>query len=190
MITGSARTVNDFDIHAALCECEDLLVQFGGHTHAAGLSLLPENLTAFQERFEEVVQRCIQVEDLLIKQHIDAGIHLNQVYLPGESFAKIPRFMRVLQEFEPFGPGNMKPVFLFKQVYSHSYLLLKEAHLKLKIQQVDSPVKLDAIGFNMAEHSNTVSLGLAYDLACTFETSTFRDKTTLQLMIKDLRPTV
>ena len=189
MVTGSARTVNDFDIHAALCACEDLLEQFGGHTHAAGLSLLPENLVAFQERFEEVVQRSIKEEDLLIKQHIDASIHLNQVYLPGESFDKIPRFMRVLQEFEPFGPGNMKPVFLFKQVYSHSNLLLKEAHLKLKIQQVDSLVKLDAIGFNMAEHSNTVSLGLAYDLACTFETSTFRDKTTLQLMIKDLRPT-
>jgi single-stranded-DNA-specific exonuclease len=67
---------------------------------------------------------------------------------------------------------------------------LKEAHLKLQVQQKDSPVKLDAIGFNMAEHANTVSFGMAYDLACTFEVSTFRDKTTLQLMIKDLRPTV
>jgi len=189
MISGSARTVNDFDLHEALIKCSDLLTQFGGHTHAAGLSMLPENLLAFSERFDRVVRESISDEDKNPHQTIDAMLSLEDIYLPGEPRLKIPKFYRVLSEFEPFGPGNMKPVFWMQNVYSHQVSVLKEAHLKLKVKQENTNLMLDAIGFGCGEKETIAAFGLSYSLACTFDVNVFRDVSTLQLLIKDLRST-
>jgi single-stranded-DNA-specific exonuclease len=189
MISGSARTVNDFDLHEALIKCSDLLVQFGGHTHAAGLSLLPENLAAFTEMFDRVVRESISEKDKNPIQLIDAHLSLSEIYLPTESPFTIPKFYRILSKFEPFGPGNMKPVFMLKEVYSDQVAVLKDAHLKLKVKQENVTVKLDAIGFGLAKKEPLVTFGLAYELACTFDVNVFRDVSTLQLVIKDIKST-
>ena len=189
MISGSARTVNDFDLHEALIKCSDLLVQFGGHTHAAGLSLLPENLAAFTEMFDRVVRESITEKDKNPIQLIDAQLSLSEIYLPTESLFTIPKFYRILSKFEPFGPGNMKPVFMLKEVYSDQVAVLKDAHLKLKVKQENIPVKLDAIGFGLAKKEPLVTFGLAYELACTFDVNVFRDVSRLQLVIKDIKST-
>jgi single-stranded-DNA-specific exonuclease len=187
MISGSARTVNDFDLHEALIKCSDLLVQFGGHTHAAGLSLLPENLAAFTEMFDRVVRESISEKDKNPIQLIDAQLSLSEIYLPTESLFTIPKFYRILSKFEPFGPGNMKPVFMLKEVYSDQVSVLKDAHLKLKVKQENIPVKMDAIGFGLAKKEPLVTFGMAYELACTFDVNVFRDVSTLQLIIKDIK---
>ena len=189
MISGSARTVNDFDLHEALIKCSDLLVQFGGHTHAAGLSLLPENLAAFTEMFDRVVRESISEKDKNPIQLIDAQLSLSEIYLPTESLFTIPKFYRILSKFEPFGPGNMKPVFMLKEVYSDQVSVLKDAHLKLKVKQENIPVKMDAIGFGLAKKEPLVTFGMAYELACTFDVNVFRDVSTLQLIIKDIKST-
>ena len=189
IISGSARTVNDFDLHEALIKCSDLLVQFGGHTHAAGLSLLPENLAAFTEMFDRVVRESISEKDKNPIQLIDAQLSLSEIYLPNESLFTIPKFYRILSKFEPFGPGNMKPVFLLKEVYSDQVSILKDAHLKLKVKQENCPLKLDAIGFGLAKKEPLVTFGMAYELACTLDVNVFRDVSTLQLIIKDIKST-
>ena len=188
VISGSARTVNNFDLHEALIKCSDLLTQFGGHTHAAGLSLIPENLIAFSERFDRVVRESISDEDKHPHQAIDAMLSLEEVYLPGEPLLKIPKFYRVLSEFEPFGPGNMKPVFWMQNVYSHKISVLKETHLKLRVKQENTDRMLDAIGFGLGNKETIAAFGLPFSLACTFDVNVFRDVSTLQLMIKDIKP--
>jgi single-stranded-DNA-specific exonuclease len=187
VISGSARTVNNFDLHEALIKCSDLLTQFGGHTHAAGLSLLPENLLAFSERFDRVVRESISDEDKNPHQAIDAMLSLEEVYLTGEPRLKIPKFYRVLSEFEPFGPGNMKPVFWMQNVYSHQISVLKETHLKLRVKQENTDLMLDAIGFGLGNKETIAAFGLPFSIACTFDVNVFRDVSTLQLMIKDIK---
>ena len=185
--TGSARTVNDFDIHAAISSCSHLLDQFGGHTHAAGLTLPLENVTAFQEEFERVVQNTILKEDELPIQQIDLEISLAEIFAEHENRMKIPRLKRIIDQFEPTGPGNMKPIFMAKNCYATESIILGEKHLKLSITQSDSDVQIPAIGFNLASKEALVAKGLAFDIAFTLESNTWKNKTTLQLNIKDIK---
>ncbi len=150
--------------------------------------MLPENLLAFSERFDRVVRESISDEDKHPHQAIDAMLSLEEVYLPGEPRLKIPKFYRVLSEFEPFGPGNMKPVFWMQNVYSHQISVLKEAHLKLRVKQENTDLMLDAIGFGIGNKETIAAFGLPFSLACTFDVNVFRDVSTLQLMIKDIKP--
>lgn len=189
-ITGSARSVEGFDIHAALVECQDLLEQFGGHTHAAGLTLLPENLEAFKQLFEEVVHRRIDPALLTESQEIDLELDFDQIFMQGEDRLKIPRLKRILRQFEPHGPGNMKPVFISKNVFSTQVRLLKDAHLKVSMVQPEFDVVLEGIGFNMPEKQDSVSSGIPFDVVYTLEINRWNGRETLQLNIKDLRETV
>jgi len=190
MITGSARTVNNFDIHEALIECEDLLEQFGGHKHAAGMTLSKENLTAFQSKFEEVVGKRIDVEDLAPIEKVDIELNFNEIFTSEENRMKIPRLKRILNQLEPHGPGNMKPVFISKNVFSKDIRILKDEHLKLTLTQPTSDVVLEAIGFNMAEKIDLVANGIPFDILYTLETNTWNNRETLQLNIKDIRSTI
>jgi single-stranded-DNA-specific exonuclease len=185
--TGSARTVNDFDIHAAIATCSHLLEQFGGHTHAAGLTLNLENVAEFQDAFEQYVQKNLTQEDLFPTQSIDLEISLTELFAAHENRMKIPRLKRILDQFEPFGPGNMKPVFLATNCYATDVKILGESHLKLVITQPNTDLQIPAIGFNCADKEELVAKGLAFDLAFTLETNTWKNKSTLQLNIKDLR---
>ena len=122
-VAGSARSVYGYDLYEALCGCSDLLIQFGGHKFAAGLTMQPHNLEAFVNRFEEVVSATIKPEQLIQQINIDAELHLSQLE---------PKFFRLLKMFAPFGPENMSPVFLSKNVYvSGAAGLVGENHIKM-----------------------------------------------------------
>jgi single-stranded-DNA-specific exonuclease len=190
MLTGSARTVNDFDIHETLVKCEDLLEKFGGHTHAAGLTIRKENIKSFQERFEEVVTASIKMEDLSPFEHVDKEIHFIDIFKTNEPLQSLPRLKRVLDQLEPHGPGNMKPVFLTKNVYSVAAKVLKEKHLKLTLTQPNCNFSIEAIGFNLADKLDLIASGMPADIIYTLESNTWHGKTTLQLNVKDIRETV
>jgi single-stranded-DNA-specific exonuclease len=185
--TGSARTVNDFDLYGALCECADHLEQFGGHRHAAGMTMSLENVEPFIEQFEAVVQRSISQEDEFPTVKIDLEVEFNQIFKNDENRTKVPQFKRDLARFEPHGPGNMTPVFMARNVYSRDFRILKDAHLKLLVTQPQYNIAIDAIAFNMADKEDLITHGMPYDIAFTLEINAWNGKETLQLNIKDIR---
>jgi single-stranded-DNA-specific exonuclease len=190
MITGSARSIANFNLYEALEACADLLSQFGGHSHAAGLTLEEENLNPFIAKFESEVCKRIDLSNHLPIQEIDLELNFGDIFQPTEDRMKIPRLKKILDHFEPHGPGNMKPVFLAQNIFSKEARILKEKHLKLNIAQPDCDVALDAIGFNLAEKELLTAKGIPYQLAFTMETNIFREKETLQLNVKDIREIV
>lgn len=190
LVTGSARSVRDFDIHEALQQCEDLLEQFGGHKYAAGLTMKPENLEAFKDRFEEVVAASIQKSQLIEQQNVDIEIDFDQIFGQNENRMKVPRLKRILNQFEPHGPGNMKPVFVSKNVFSTDLRILKEQHLKLSMTQPEHDVIIEGIGFNLADKLDNVSSGIPFDVLYTIEINRWNNRETIQLNIKDIRESV
>ncbi|KAA5546386.1 single-stranded-DNA-specific exonuclease RecJ [Adhaeribacter rhizoryzae] len=176
--SGSARSVHGFDVHSAILECSDLLEQFGGHMYAAGLTLPVENIPAFRERFEAVVSRTITEEQLIPQIEIDTPIRLRQI---------TPNFLKIVKQMEPFGPGNMGPVFMSECVYdTGACRVVGETHLKLKIMQEDSH-QLDAIAFGMADYYPRILKGIPFDVCYCVEENVYRGVTSLQLRIKDIR---
>ena len=178
--TGSARSVKDFDVHAAIEACADLLEQFGGHKYAAGLTLKLENVAAFQQRFEEVVSATIEEYMLTPEIEIDAEITLEEI---------TPKFYRILKQFEPFGPGNMSPVFLTKELVDKGYSrVVGTNHLKLDVQSVhNSKLSFPAIAFGQANHFEEISTKKIFDACYAIEENEFNGNITLQLNIKDLK---
>lgn len=189
-LTGSARTINQFDIYAAITECSDLLEQYGGHTYAAGLTMQKENFEAFRMRFENIVQSKLSIEDQIPSEVVDLELDFNSIFEDQENRMQVPKLKRILSQMEPHGPGNMKPLFYSKNVFSTSVRVLKEAHLKLQVTQPSSDVVMDAIGFNIAHKLDEVAEGVPFEMLYTLETNTWNEKTTLQLNIKDLRAMV
>lgn len=190
LVTGSARSIKDFNVYDAISECSDLLEQFGGHKFAAGLTMKPENVEEFKVKFEKVSARSITKEMLIEEQDVDIEIEFNEIFKPEENRLKIPQLKRILRQFEPHGPGNMKPVFLSKNVYSTDVRALKDVHLKLSITQPEYDVVIEGIGFNLGEKLDLVASGMPFDLVYTLEINKWRDRETLQLNIKDIRETV
>lgn len=188
--TGSARSVDSFNVYDAIHECGHLLTQFGGHHHAAGLTLPLENVEAFSYAFDEIVRTRLVWEEETPELVIDQEIRLHQLFIAGESLGQVPRIMKMLSHMEPFGPGNSKPVFCVRSVYASASRVLKEAHLKLDIMDPISGITIPAIGFNMADKADFVAAGCAFDCAFTLETNTWNNKTTLQLQVRDIRPVV
>jgi len=186
LIGGSARSVSNFDLYKALTACEDLLEQFGGHQHAAGMTLKKENLELFRKRFDEVVKKNLNVESKLPIQEIDIHINLNEIH-GDEEYYKIPRLKRIIESFEPHGPGNMKPVFYSNNLFASDSRLLKEVHLKLKVIQPNSKLSYDAIGFNLAHKELETVSGVPFEMAYTLETNEFNGKKSIQFNIKDIR---
>ncbi len=178
MATGSARSVDGFDVYEAIAKCSDLLEQFGGHTYAAGLTMKLENIKAFQERFEQVVSCDIRQEDLIPKLDVDLKIELSQIN---------QKFYNILKQLAPFGPGNMDPVFISENVRDDgSAKLLKDQHLKLRISQ-DGFNTIEAIGFNMVEPFKRVSKGEPFNICYHIYENEFNGKKSLQLFIKDIK---
>lgn len=178
VVTGSARSIKNFDIHAALCKCEDLLIQFGGHAAAAGLSLRPELLDEFTQRFEAVAGASLREEDLQETLEIDLEIELP---------ALNDKFYRILKQFAPFGPGNMSPVFLSKGLTDDgSARIVGANHLKARFGKPGQPY-FDAIAFGMADHYPLISEGLPCDVCYSLEENHWNGRVTLQWNIKDIR---
>lgn len=186
-ITGSARSVRGFDVYQALLQCEHTLEQFGGHAFAAGLTLLPEQLEGFQQTFDQVVQQTITYKEETEEIHIDFEVKFSDLFISGESVAQVPRLYKMIDELEPFGPENLQPVFLVRNVYSNHYKILKDAHLKLSIFDPSCGISLDGIGFNLADKEQFVAAGCSFDVLFTLDKNTWNNQTSLQLMIKDIR---
>lgn len=189
-VTGSARSVQGFDVHDAIGQCSDLLDKFGGHMYAAGLTMQEENVHEFMTKFEAVVAESIDPKLLIPEEQIDLELSFDQIFRKEENRLKIPKIKRILRQFEPHGPENMKPVFVSKNVFSTDVRVLKDAHLKLSITQPETDVVLEAIAFNLAEKEEDVASGMPFDVAYTLEINRWRDRETLQLNVKDIRPHV
>ena len=177
-IAGSARSVAGFDLYEALSECSDLLLQFGGHKYAAGLTMEPRNLQAFQQKFESVVSATIPEELLIQAVHIDAELQLKQID---------GRFFRILAQFAPFGPQNMAPVFLSRNVSVQGLAsLVGNSHIKMCVRQSDSTF-FNCIGFGLAEYIDVINKGANFDMCYTIEENVFKNKRSLQLNIKGIK---
>jgi single-stranded-DNA-specific exonuclease len=177
-VAGSARSVLGYDLYEALCGCSDLLLQFGGHKYAAGLTMEPGQVPAFIERFEEVVSSTITDEQLIQQILIDAEILLTDIE---------PKFFRILNQFAPFGPENMAPVFLSKNVYvSGNAGLVGGNHLKMSVMQPGSAA-FSCIGFNLGEYLPQLKPGVPFDICYAIEENVWRDQRTIQLNIKGIR---
>jgi single-stranded-DNA-specific exonuclease len=177
-VAGSARSVLGYDLYEALCGCSDLLIQFGGHKYAAGLTMHPENVEEFINRFEEVVSATIKPEQLIQQIQIDAELRLNQIE---------PKFFRVLNQFAPFGPENMSPVFLTKNVYvSGSAGLVGPNHIKMTVIQEGSP-GFESIAFNHGEYLPKLKKDEPFDICYSIEENIWRERRTIQLNIKGMR---
>jgi single-stranded-DNA-specific exonuclease len=186
VLSGSARTVGNFDIHHALIQCESLLIQFGGHQHAAGLSLQPGNFEDFKLKLNELAATYFESNPRTPILTYDAALNLDEIF-GGESLYSIPKLVRVLEAFEPHGPGNHKPVFLTQEVYATQSKLLKALHLKLTLTQQSQRVSLNAIGFNMKEKEDLTLAGLSFDVLHTLDINEFNNRSTVQLLLKDLQ---
>jgi len=181
LASGSARSVSGFDIYKAIDSCRDLLENFGGHMYAAGLSMKEENVLAFTERFEKFVSENILEEQTYPQIDIDAILEFKDI---------TPKFFRVLKQFGPFGPGNMKPVFVSKKVFDYgtSRLVGKEQeHLKLELIDSSSENVMNGIAFRMHEFNEPLKALNPLDICYTLEENSFNGNTTTQLMIKDIK---
>ncbi len=177
-VAGSARSVMGFDLYEALSSCSDLLEQFGGHKYAAGLTLKPENIPAFQQRFEEVVAATIADELLIQEISIDTIIKLKHI---------TPKFYRVLSQFGPFGPLNMVPIFLTANVYTFgSASIVGSNHLKMTVKQEDSNL-FECIGFGLGEYLPLINKGLPFTMCYTVEENVWKEKRSIQLCVKGIR---
>ena len=177
-LTGSGRSVSGFDLHAALGYCADVLTSYGGHTHAAGLSLNPGWLPAFQDRFEGAVQALLPSDGLPIQIDIAAELTLDQI---------TPGFFRLLKQFAPFGPGNPNPIFMSRQVEdTGASQRLKGDHLRLLVRQGQSEV-IGAIAFGRGADFEQLSSHPRFDLCYTLEENRWHDQRRLQLAVKDIR---
>ncbi len=180
LITGSARSVKDYDIYDAIDACSDLLEHFGGHKYAAGLSLKEENLEKFMIRFEEYVMSTISAELLTPEIEIDLKINLNEI---------TPKFYRILRQFAPFGPGNMKPVFLTEGVADTGYgRVVGKNHLKLTVAQPQiRSFFYPAIAFQQGDFIRFIDEDFPFNICYHIEENEWNGNVTLQLNIKDMQ---
>ena len=180
MITGSARSVSGFNIYDAIVECSDLLENYGGHMYAAGLSMLEENLERFIERFESVVSNNIQPSQMIQKIHCDSLLSISQI---------TPKFWAQLKALRPFGPGNMAPVFVAKNISGVGQCVGKTgAHLRLMVSdKLNAQIQFPAIAFNQSQHWHAIANKEPIDICFTIEENEYRGKFSLQLRIKDIK---
>ncbi|MBE0641758.1 MAG: single-stranded-DNA-specific exonuclease RecJ, partial [Bacteroidales bacterium] len=180
LVTGSARSIKDFDVYEAIDACSELLEHFGGHKYAAGLSLKPENLEKFRECFEEFARGKLSDEMMVPEIEMDAEIMLNSI---------TPKFYRVLKQFAPFGPGNMSPVFLTTQVKgSDNTKVVGTNHLKFSVFHPNiNTFPKDAIGFQLGQYCKPIQNGERFDICYHLEENEWNGNVSLQLNVKDIR---
>ncbi len=181
-VTGSARSVRGFDLYDSIERQADLLENFGGHMYAAGLTLREENLPEFARRIEEYVGSHLTADMSTPVVDVDARLDFSQI---------TPKFFRILKQFQPFGPGNMAPVFLTENVYDDGNgrkVGPAGQHLKLELIQESQPYhQISAIGFNMAASFDHIRSGNPVDICYSVVENYYRGAATLQLRLKDLR---
>ena len=182
LATGSARSVGEFDLYEAIGACADLLESYGGHMYAAGLSMKLENVAEFSRRFEQVVRDSISEEQMKQSIEIDAKISLSDLS---------PKFLRLLNQFEPFGPHNMTPTFLTENVfdYGSSRLVGKNnEHLKLDLMEANrSSAVFSGIAFSQSDHLEMIKKSIPFDICYSVTENEYRGKTYMQLNVRDIK---
>ena len=180
-VTGSARSVQGFDLYQSIENCADLLENFGGHVYAAGLTLKEENLEEFARRMDSFIAGKITQEMLTPVVEIDSMLDFSQI---------TPKFFRILKQFQPFGPGNSNPIFVTEDVYDAGNGRKVGAggvHMKLDLIQESQPYhQIAAIAFNMADYYDYIREGNPFDVCYSIVENYDRGNSTLQLRIKDL----
>ncbi len=180
LITGSARSLKEFDVHEALEKCADLLEHFGGHKSAAGVSLRKENMRAFLDRFEQLVREGMGTEEVVPEVEVDAEIGFSQI---------TPKFLRILKQFAPFGPDNNVPVFVSRElVDTGGARIVGSNHLKFyAIPIAERTAPYPAIAFQQGEALERMRHGDLFDLCYQLEENYWRGKTEIQLNVKDIK---
>lgn len=178
-LTGSARSIHGFDLYQAISACSDLLEKFGGHKYAAGLTLDPNNLPAFRQRFEEVVAANLTPEMLVPVIDIDTEVFFDAI---------TPKFVNILKQMAPFGPENPTPVFVAHNVYVFNSLSrFKEKHIWFLAGQEGAQNVFQVVGFNLAEYYEGLQAGGRFSLAFHIEENTYNGTTSIQLRVKDIK---
>lgn len=178
MYTGSARSVAGYDLYEALLACSDLLEQFGGHKFAAGLTLKAENLNAFSEKFESVVESSIHADLLIPEIKIEAILNLAQIDA---------KFYRILAQMAPFGPENTNPIFMSENVIlAATPQIVGTKHLKISVKQQNSAI-FESIAFGMAAYMELLTNDEPFSICYTIEENIWRAKKRLQLNIKGIK---
>ena len=181
MATGSARSVMGFDIYAAIKSCRDLLLNFGGHTYAAGLTLRWDDVPTFRKRFQHYVEEHIQPEQTEAILNIDAVIDFKDIS---------KRLHNDLKRFAPFGPGNNKPIFCTTDVYDYGTSKVvgrSQEHIKLELVDSKSGSVVNGIAFGQSASARYIKSKRAFDIAYTIEDNVFK-RSQVQLQIEDIRP--
>ena len=179
-LAASARSVKDFDVYNALEACAEHLEQFGGHMYAAGMTLKEENYQNFKNAFENEVQKTIHPDLLIPEISIDAEINLTDVN---------PKFIRLLSQFEPFGPQNMTPTFISKNIKDTGYaksMGKDDEHLKAFVKQNGSE-GFGAIGFGLGKKLDLIKNQKSFDAVFCIDENEFNGNTAIQLRLKDLK---
>ncbi len=173
---GSARSVIGFNLYEAIHACKEHLLGYGGHFAAAGMTLEIGKIEAFTNAFEKEVQARITPQQLIPEIQIDAPIQFRDI---------TPSFYKIMCQMEPFGPDNMRPVFVAKNVIDTGYSkIVKELHLKFVVKQ--NGITFNGIGFNLAHKFSIVNSNKPFDIVFTIDENEFQGNTTLQLKVIDL----
>ncbi len=181
MATGSARSVDGFDLYAAIDACSDLLESFGGHKHAAGLTMKIENIEKFRSRFNEVVASMITREQQIPKIEIDAKLSFKEI---------TPKFFNIIRQFAPFGPGNMTPIYVTEHVMDTGFTRAvgnEQTHLQLNIKD-DSHVRMKGIAFGIAQkYLPEIKKNKSFDICYSIEENEWQGNVSLQLMVREIK---
>ena len=178
-IKGSARSIKGFNIYGALKQCEDLLEQFGGHEFAAGLTMDVGNLEEFRQRIDTIAYSMLSENDFKPELQIDTELDLEKLDM---------KFWKLLSQFEPFGPGNMRPIFVSRDICIEGVpAIVGNGHLKIKVKQ-GSSATIDAIGFNMHEYLPAIRNCVVdrVDIAYVLEENFWNGKRSIQMRLKDI----
>ncbi len=176
-IAGSARSVAGFNLYEAIYACKEHLLGYGGHFAAAGMTLLEENIEAFSNAFEKVVSETIPDELLIPEIVIDAEVSLKDLTMP---------FFNILSQMEPFGPGNMRPVFVAKKLIDTGFSkVVKEQHLRFSVKQND--IHFTGIGFGMADKYALMQNNQLVDIVFTLDLNEFNGQQNLQMKVIDMK---
>ncbi len=174
---GSARSVAGFDLYGAIEACSEHLIQFGGHMHAAGMTISIDKIEDFRKAFDEEVKARLLEEQRIPVITVDLEVHLSEL---------TPKFHKVMKQMSPFGPENMQPIFVSRNLRARTAQVLKEKHLKLEV--VQDGFSFPAIGFGLApEFYRELASGRPFSMAYSLEENHFRGNTTQQLFIRDIK---
>jgi single-stranded-DNA-specific exonuclease len=160
-------------------QCRELLIGFGGHYFAAGMTLLPENIEAFKNKFEKIVDDTLEPHHFIPEIHIDAEVLLSDL---------TPMFFNIMQQMEPFGPENAKPIFCATKLKNSGSRIVKENHVRFQVEQ--NGTMYNGIGFNLAEKYKEIADQSHLDLVFTLEENSFNGTTTLQLKVIDVASSI